>query len=126
MANTNKITKRTVLTAIMENVTEEGIGGISQADVKAFCAKEIENLDKRAASSGVSKKEQEARIAEEAIVLTGLSDVPKTVFQLTREIPECNSWSVQKCSAVLKRCAEKGQATKLTVKGVTYYKAVVA
>ena len=124
MANATKITKRMVCEALLK--VEEAIGGISVEDIKAYATKEIENLDKRAASSGLSKKEQEARTAEEAVVFAGLTAEPHTVFELTRLIPECNGMSVQKMSAILKRLAEQGKATKLTEKGVTYYKAVVA
>ena len=125
---TTKITKRVVLTAIMNGVSEEGIGGVSQADVKAYCAKEIENLDKRAASSGISKKEQEAREAEEAVLYNALTEEAHPVAWYTRNVPEFNDTDTtpQKVTSIFKRLMEQGKVTKLVVKGVTYYKRVEA
>ena len=109
-----KITKREVLTAILDGTV--GAGNVTEADVKAYATKEIELLDKRAASAKARAEKAKAEgdeLIEVVANALGEDFEPISVILERITVPE---FSAAKASSRLKKLVEAGRAEKGEIK----------
>ena len=111
-----KITKAQMYTIIMDGI-ETGEFAVSVDEIKAFCAKEIESLNKKSANSNTAaaRKREEETIALTNMVATVLdTEEYKTIAEIAEELND-ESMTPQRITYRLKQLIDAGSAEKLEV-----------
>jgi putative heme iron utilization protein len=116
---TNKMTKREVLNAMLENsVIAEN------ATFKAYCEHELELLDNKKASKTMSKTQIRNEVLKGEILDLMATDTSYTCTQIVKMLDEEDVQSTQKGTALLKALAEDGKVEIVRDKKSTFYKRV--
>lgn len=123
---TNRITERTILTALQAFITEgipasASTAAIPQEEVENWIARRIAALDKKKASGGLSEKEKAAREVENSAVLAVLATFNEGVTPSKIGLSMSPVATPQKVTGILHRLESLGQVKSLVSKGVTYW-----
>lgn len=110
MAN-KKMTKREMYVQILSHTTDKA--------EKDFLTHEIELLDKKAESKGMTETQKANEKVKEKI-LEAL-DEKMTVSQINKTVAECNGFSTSKTSALLRQLKVDGLVIRTEEKGVAYF-----
>ena len=114
MNKTKKPTKKEMFAQILAHTTD--------AAEKEFLAHEIELLEKKAESKGLSE-EQKKNEALKVVILESL-DEKMTISSMIKVIPECNGLSTSKVSSLVRQLKVDGLVERTEEKGVAYFKRV--
>lgn len=112
--NMKKTKKEMFMVIVNETQNEE---------VKAFCLREIELLDKKSSrkSNSLSKTQRENLLFKNLIIEV-LDDEPRTIKEIQGLNESLNELSSQKMSALLKQLVESGNVERITDKRQTKFK----
>lgn len=111
-----KITKAQMYTIIMDGI-ETGDFAVSVDEIKDFCAKEIESLNKKSANSNTAaaRKREEETIALTNMISAVLdTEEYKTIAEIAEELND-ESMTPQRITYRLKQLIDTGNAEKLEV-----------
>ena len=116
---TNKMTKREVLNAMLENsvIAENSV-------FKAYCEHELELLDNKKASKTMSKTPIRNEVLKGEILNLMAEDTAYTCTQLVKMLDSEDVQSTQKGTALLKLLADEGKVEIIRDKKSTFYKRV--
>lgn len=116
---TNKMTKREVLNAMLENsvIAENSV-------FKAYCEHELELLDNKKASKTPTKVQVKNEELKVEILNLMEEDTAYTCTQLVKMLNSDDVQSTQKGTALLKSLADEGKVEIIRDKKSTLYKRV--
>lgn len=116
---TNKMTKREVLNAMLENsvIAENPI-------FKAYCEHEIELLDNKKASKTMSKTQARNEVLKVEILDLMAEGICYTCTNIVKMLNSEEVQSTQKGTALLKSLADEGKVEIIRDKKSTFYKRV--
>lgn len=116
---TNKMTKREILNAMLENsVIAEN------PTFKAYCEHELELLDNKKASKTPTKVQVKNELLKAEILNLMVEDTAYTCTQLVKMLDSEDVQSTQKGTALLKSLADEGKVEIIRDKKSTLYKRV--
>lgn len=116
---TNKMTKREVLNAMLENsVIAEN------PTFKAYCEHELELLDNKKASKTPTKVQVKNELLKAEILNLMTEDTAYTCTQIVKMLDSEDVQSTQKGTALLKSLADEGKVEIIRDKKSTLYKRV--
>ena len=111
-----KITKAQMYTIIMDGI-ETGEFAVSVDEIKAFCAKEIESLNKKSANSNTAaaRKREEETIALTNMIAAVLdTEEFKTIGEIAEELND-ESMTTQRITYRLKQLIDSGSVEKTEI-----------
>ena len=116
---TNKMTKREVLNAMLENsvIAENSV-------FKAYCEHELELLDNKKANKTPTKVQIKNELLKGDILDLMTEDTCYTCTQIVKMLDSEDVVSTQKGTALLKSLAEEGKVEVIRDKKSTFYKRV--
>lgn len=116
---TNKMTKREVLNAMLENsvIAENSV-------FKAYCEHELELLDNKKANKTPTKTQVKNELLKTHILDLMTVDTCYTCTQIVKMLDSEDVLSTQKGTALLKSLAEEGKVEIIRDKKSTFYKRV--
>jgi hypothetical protein len=116
---TNKMTKREVLNAMLENsvIAENSV-------FKAYCEHELELLDNKKANKTPTKTQIKNELLKGDILDLMEKDTCYTCTQIVKMLDSEDVVSTQKGTALLKSLAEEGKVEIIRDKKSTFYKRV--
>ena len=110
MAN-KKMTKKEMYAQILAHTTDKA--------EREFLAHEIELLNKKSESKGMTEAQKANEKIKEAILAA--LDTKMTISQMNKCIPECNGFSTSKTSALVRQLKEACLVKRTEEKGVAYF-----
>lgn len=106
-----KLTKKEMFAQILAHTTDPA--------EKEFILHEIELLEKKSESKGMTET-QKANEKVKAAILAAL-DTKMTISQINKCVPECEGFSTSKTSALVRQLKNDLLVTRTEEKGVAYF-----
>ena len=111
MADKKKMTKKEMFAQILAHTTDKA--------EKEFLAHEIELLNKKAESKGMTETQKANEKVKQAI-LAALTE-KMTISQINKVVPECEGFSISKTSALVRQLKNDLLVVRTEEKGVAYF-----
>ena len=115
MANAKKLTKKEMFNQILSHTTDKA--------EKEFILHEIELLEKKAESKGMTEAQKANEVTKKAI-LDRLAEEPNckmTISAMIKNVPACEGMSTSKVSALVRQLKNDLLVTREEIKGVAYF-----